>query len=54
MAVGTWGSRHPPQNLTLIKAKTSSLSDLDGRHVQTDVFPHWPMGLTYDNTPLNN
>ena len=45
-----------PQFLALIKAKTSSLSDLAQRHVQTDIFPHWPMGFTYSNTDtqLNN
>ena len=41
-----------PQYLALIKAKTSSLSDLARRHVQTDIFPHWPMGFPYTNTPL--
>ena len=22
--------------------------------MQTDIFPHWPMGFIYSNTPLNN
>ena len=35
------------QFLAQIKAKTSSLSDLARSHLQTDIFPHWPMGFTY-------